>query len=183
MAIFEKLFDYKNRVIRPFLAKYAADDYREGICDANGKLLISAILTAGAAAIGTVVLTAGSAIVGWFRIKRAPLHLNSTGTGLTLRTLAPGAAFRLLGFRLHISTGAPLAAAETLTVTVVSGLGTTEYDVVLYSQDLGTASINDVDLDYEGEAKFFQAADAVVFALSANAGGDTWGCETIYELV
>ncbi len=130
----------------------------------------------------SIILAAGSAIIGWFRIKRAPLHLNSTGTGLTLRTLAPGAAFRLLGIRVHISTGAPLVAGETLEVTLDSNLGV-EYDVVLFTLDMGTPAINDVVIPFGGEDDFYQAADSVVVTLSANGGGDTWGCETIYELV
>ncbi len=116
------------------------------------------------------------------QLKRVPLHLNSTGTGLTLRTLAPGAAFKLLGIKVHIGTGAPLAAAETLTVTLDSGEGAA-YDVVLFTLDMGTPSINDVVIPFGGEDDFYQADDAIVIALSANAGGDTWGCETIHELV
>ena len=145
------------------------------ISDAKLSDILAGILTG-------IVLAAGNAIIGWFRIKRAPLHLNSTGAGLTLRTLAPGAAYKLLGVRLHIGTGAPLAAAETLTVTLDSGLGDA-YDTVLYVLDMGTPDIRDVVIPFGGEEDFYQAADAIVFTLSANAGGDTWGCETIYELV
>ena len=168
MAIYTKLADYLGRTMRPFLAKYGAADYREVMCDANGFLRI--------------VLAAGTAITGWFKIKRVPVHTHTIGTGTTLANLTPGAAFRLLAIRINISTGAPLAAAETLTVTLNSG-DAAAYDTILYTLDMGTLSINDLVIPFGGEDDIFEAADVIDIVLSANAGGDTWGCETIHELV
>ena len=128
-----------------------------------------------------IILAAGSAIIGWFRIKRAPVHTHTTGTGTTLANLTPGAAFKLLGIRINISTGAPLAAAETLTVTLNSGEAAA-YDTILFTLDMGTPSINDVVIPF-GDDAFFEAADVIDIVLSANAGADTWGCVTIHELV
>ena len=104
----------------------------------------------------------------------------TTGTGTAIATLAPGAAFHFAGLRLHI--GSALAAAETLTVTLDDGVGGA-YDTLLFTQDLGTPDIRDVVLDYEGKAYDFNAADQIVIALSANVGGDTWGCKTIHTLL
>ncbi len=104
----------------------------------------------------------------------------TTGTGTAIATLAPGAAFHLDGLRFHL--GSALAAAETITVTLDDGVGGA-YDTVLFTQDLGTADIRDVVLDYEGKAYDFNAADQIVIALSANAGADTWGCKTIHTLL
>lgn len=113
--------------------------------------------------------------------KRVPVHTHTTGTGTALASLTPAVAFKMLGIRVNISTGAPLAAAETLTVTLDSGDGAA-YDEVLFTLDMGTPSINDVVMPF-GDDAFFEAGDVIVVALSANAGGDTWGCETIHELV
>lgn len=104
-----------------------------------------------------------------------------TGTGTAIGTLAPGAAYRLLGFRLHM--GSALAAGETLTITVDDGVGAA-YDVVLYSRDLGTDDVRDVVIEFPKESAYeFNAADEIDIALSANAGGDTYGCKIIYELI
>ena len=115
-------------------------------------------------------------------LKRVPIITSTTGTATAIASLTPAAAFHLLGVRFNVSTGAPLAAAETLTVTLDAGDGAA-YDTVLFSQDLGTASINDIVIPFGGDEDFFEAADVIVIALSANAGGDTWGCQTIHELV
>ena len=115
------------------------------------------------------------------RMKRVPVHTHTTVTAAAIATLTPGAAFKLLGIRIHVGTGAPLAAAETLTVTLDSGDGAA-YDVVLFSLDMGTPSINDVVIPFGGDEDFFESGDSIVIALSANAGGDTVGCETIHEV-
>ncbi len=129
-----------------------------------------------------IVLAAGTAILGWVMYKRIPVHTHTTGTGAALASLTPAATFHLLGIRVHISTGAPLAAAETLTVTLDSGDGAA-YDVVLFELDMGTPDIRDVVIPFGGDEDFFESGDVIVVALSANAGGDTFGCETIHELV
>ena len=116
-------------------------------------------------------------------IRGVPITTNTTGVGAAIATLTPGAAFKFLGFRFNVSTGAPLAAAETLTVTSDIGAGVA-YDTILFTQDLGTAAINDVVIDYANSKVYsFAAADSIVIALSANVGGDTWGCQTIHELI
>ena len=116
-------------------------------------------------------------------IRGVPITTNTTGVGAAIATLAPGAAFKLLGFRFNVSTGAPLAAAETLTVTSDIGEGA-EYDTILFTEDLGTPGTNVVVVDYaDSKVYSFAAADSIVIALSANVGGDTWGCQTIHELI
>jgi len=105
---------------------------------------------------------------------------STTGTGTAIATLNPGADFHLMGIRLHI--GSALAAAETLTVTLDANAGGA-YDTVLYTLDLGTPDIRDLVIPFGGEEDFFVAGDQIVIALSANAGGDTWGCQTTYEPV
>jgi len=131
----------------------------------------------------TIVLAASTAVIGWVSIKRVPVTTNTTGTGAALATLSPGAAFRLIAVRVNISTGAPLAAAETLTITADINAGAA-YDTLLYDSDLGTAGINDAVVEFpDSSAYAFAADDDIVIALSANVGGDTWGCQTIHELI
>ena len=113
-------------------------------------------------------------------IRKTPVITPTTGTSATLANLTPGAAFHLLGIRIHI--GSALAAAETLTVTNNSGTAAA-YDTLLFSLDMGTSDIRDVVIPFGGEEDFFGASDVIDIVLSANAGGDTWGCETIHELV
>ncbi len=104
----------------------------------------------------------------------------TTGTGTAIATLNPATDFHLLGIRLHL--GSALAALETLTVTF-DALAGAAYDTVLFSQDLGTAGTLDLVIPFGGEEDFFVAGDQIVIALSANAGGDTWGCQTLHEPV
>jgi len=92
-------------------------------------------------------------------IRKETVITPTTGTGTAIATLAPGAAFHFSGLRLHL--GSALAAAETLTVTVNDGSGAA-YDVVLYSQDLGTPDIRDVVLECVGEAYDFAATDEIM---------------------
>ena len=130
--------------------------------------------------IGDVTLLAGTAVVGKVNIKRVPIITPTTGTSTTLANLTPAAAFHLLGVRIHV--GSALASAETLTVTNNSGTASA-YDTVLFSLDMGTPDIRDLVIPFGGDEDFFGASDVIDIVLSANAGGDTWGCETIHELV
>ena len=114
-------------------------------------------------------------------IRNNPVTTNTTGTAAAIATLSPGVAFQLVAVRFNVSTGAPLAAAETLTIMGDIDAGAA-YDIVLFSSDLGTAGINDVVIVF-GEGYEFAAADDIVIALSANVGGDTWGCQTIHRLI
>lgn len=113
-------------------------------------------------------------------IQQVPVITPTTGTGTTLANLTPGAAFHLLGIRIHV--GSALASAETLTVTNNSGTASA-YDTLLFTLDMGTPDIRDVVIPFGGDEDFFGASDVIDIVLSANAGGDTWGCETIHELV
>lgn len=133
----------------------------------------------GSLVTGTI-LAAGTAIVGWFQIKRLPIHTYTTVVGATIYTLNPRAPFELLGIRIHV--GSALAAAETLTVTLNCQRGA-EYDTVLYTLDMGTPDIRDLVIPFGGDEDFFSTGDQIVIALSANAGADTVGCETIHELI
>ncbi len=110
----------------------------------------------------------------------APTITSTTGTVTAIATLAPGAAFRLLGIRFHL--GSALAAAETLTVTLDAGDGAA-YDTVLFTRDMSVGAVLDLIIPFGGAEDFFGATDEIVIALSANVGGDTWGCQTIHELV
>ena len=112
--------------------------------------------------------------------ERAPVITSTTGTGTAIASLTPAAAFQLLEVRLHL--GSALAAAETLTITLDANYGVA-YDTQLFSQDLGTAGILNVVVEFGGDSYFFENGDVIVIALSANAGLDTWGCQTVHELV
>ena len=104
----------------------------------------------------------------------------TTGAVAAVAILNPGADFHLMGIRFHL--GSALAAGETLTVTLDANDGAA-YDTALFSQDLGTAGTLDLVIPFGGEEDFFVAGDQIVIALSANAGGDTWGCQTIHEVL
>ncbi len=112
-------------------------------------------------------------------LERQSVITPTTGTGTAIATLNPGADFHFSGLRLHI--GSALAAAETLTVTLSDHDGGA-YNAVLFTLDLGTPDIRDVILDFEGKAYDFENGDQIIIALSANTGGDTWGCKTIHHL-
>jgi len=129
-----------------------------------------------------VVLGAGTNLIGKVNIKHTPVITPTTDgeSGETaIATLAPGAAFRLLGVRIHFS-GA-LAAAETLTITKNSTVDA--YDTLLFSLDIGTPDIVDVKIPFGDEDDFYSASDEIVIALSANTANRVWGCDTIHELV
>ena len=115
-------------------------------------------------------------------LKRVPIITPTTGGGSTataIATLAPTAAFHLLGVRIHFS--AVLDAAETLTITKNSA--SNPYDTLLFTLDIGTPNIVDVKIPFGGEDDFYSATDTIVIALSANAQSRVWGCDTIHELV
>jgi len=112
--------------------------------------------------------------------KRGRIITPTTGTGTALATLAPAANFKLMGIRIFI--GSALASAETLTVTLDANEGSA-YDVVLFTLDMGTPDERSLVIPFGGDEDFFVSGDKIVVALSANTGGDTWGCQTIHELV
>ena len=103
----------------------------------------------------------------------------TTGTNTALATLAPLADFKLLGIRIFI--GSALASAETVTVTLDANAGSA-YDIVLRTLDMGTPDIRSVMFHFGEGEDYFESGDQIVVALSANSGGDTWGCQTIHEL-
>ena len=141
------------------IANDAGDGYRIGVEDINSAEILTALES----------------------IEGASVITPFTGAVTAVGTLAPAAAFRLLGLRFHM--GSALAAGETLTITVDDGAGAA-YDIVLYSQDLGTTDIRDVVVEFPRNSAYeFNAADEIDIALSANAGGDTYGCKIIHELI
>lgn len=143
----------------------ADGSYRIGVEDVNSDEILAELL-----AIGIDL--------GFMRAN--PVTTPTTGNDAAIATLAPGAAFKLKGVRIHF--GGALAALETLTVTLNAGDGGA-YDVVLFSSDLGTAGIVDVVIEFDSDAYSFEDDDEIIIALSANAGADVWGCHTIHELI
>ena len=112
-------------------------------------------------------------------IRDIPVKTPYTGTGAAIGTLNPVADYQLMGIRVHI--GSALAAGETLTVTLDANDGAA-YDVVLFTLDMGTPDIRDVVIPFGGKEDYFVSGDQIVIALSANAGGDTFGCEVTHQL-
>lgn len=157
MANNDKLEDELGRIIRPVLYNTAKDG--------SGTWYFPLVDSAGR----PVSIT-----------KRLPVTTNTTGTNTALATLNPAADFHMLGIRVFI--GSALAAAETLTVTLDANAGTA-YDVVLFTLDMGTPDIRSVVIPFGGDEDFFVSGDKLVIALSANTGSDTWGCQTIHEVV
>jgi len=116
-------------------------------------------------------------------LKRKPLTWKDTGVGSAITTFIPGFPYKLLEVRFHL--GSALAAAETLTLTrtAFGDESVAYYNVVLLSQDLGTAGILDLSLVFGPEEGYYTELDSIVSALSANTGGDRWGLEIVYEKV
>ncbi len=112
--------------------------------------------------------------------KLSLVRTNTTGSTAAIATLNPAAEYHLLGVRFHLATA--LAALETLTITLDANAGV-EYDIVLFTLDIGTPGTLDLVIPFGGDEDFFVAGDKIVIALSANAGADFWGCTTIHEMV
>ncbi len=112
--------------------------------------------------------------------KLSLVRTNTTGNTAAITTLNPAAEYHLLGVRLHLATA--LVAGETLTITLDANAGGT-YDTILFTQDLGTAGTLDIVIPFGGDEDFFVAGDQIVIALSANVGGDVWGCQILSESV
>jgi len=132
--------------------------------------------------VDVLSIAAGANIIGKVNIKRVPVITPTTGgatKATAIATLAPGAAFKLLGVRIHFN--GVLDAAETLTITRNSA--TDAYDTPLFTLDIGTPDIVDVKIPFGGEDDFYSATDEIVIALSANEQSRVWGCDTIHELV
>ncbi len=167
----DELVDNKGRLVRPVLCNTAKDGsgtWYFALVDSDGHLQVDALSIA-----------AGSNTIGKVNIKRVPVHTKTTGTGTAVATLTPSAAFKLLEIRFHL--GGVLAATETLTVTQdATGAA---YDTILLSEDMGTLGALDLVKTFGKDEGFFESSDSIVIALSANAGGDTWGCQTLHELV
>ncbi len=112
--------------------------------------------------------------------KLSLIRTNITGNTAAITTLNPAADFHLLAVKFHLATA--LAAGETLTITQDANAGGA-YDTVLFTQDLGTAGTLDIVIPFGGDEDFYIAGDQIVVALSANVGGDVWGCQILYESV
>jgi hypothetical protein len=97
-------------------------------------------------------------------------------TGAIAKTVAPGAAWRLMGLNLHLSAA---GGAGNLTITSDAGAGAA-YDTLLYSQDM--TSITDLVLGEEDIGQNFSATDEIDVAW-ANASNRTYGLEIIYMLL
>ena len=154
------------RTVIPNIGLAANPDgsYRIGVEDVNSDEILAAV-------------EGSETDIGF--IRDIPVKTPYTGTGVAIGTLNPGADFQLMGIRLHL--GSALAAAETLTVTL-DALAGGAYDVVLYTLDLGTPDIRDVVIPFGGKEDYFVSGDQIVIALSANVGGDTFGCEVTHQL-
>jgi len=134
--------------------------------------------------VSGVAFKAGEAIVGWFRIKRSPLHWFDTGTGTTFKVFNPQAPHKLLEIRFKTTA---LAAGEDLTITRTNadaGNGRSTYhNVILFFEELGDTGTLNLTMPFGSDEGFMTKDDSLVFALSANTGADRWGLEVIYELV
>ena len=157
------------RMLVPNIGLVANPDgsFRIGVEDVNSDEIL-AELTAILAAVGTPVTA---------------VHTNYTDGGageIAIATLAPAAAFQLMGIHLHLS-GA-VAAAETLTVTKDANAGG-GYDTVLYTRDMSVGATVNLVIPFGGSEDYFVDGDQIVIALSANTANRVWGCTTIHRLV
>jgi len=110
-----------------------------------------------------------------------PVEAPFTGAAAILAAtaqIAPGAAFRLLRFELHLSA-AP-SSSENLVVAVDDGVGAT-YDTKLINLDLSKGSIADLIVDF-GKGYEFKSTD-VITAAYTNTDTRTYGLKFVYELI
>lgn len=98
-----------------------------------------------------------------------------TGAAAIAASLAPGEAFHLLGFELHLN--AALSTSQDFTVTKDAGAGTA-YDTELYSRDLGSDSVKDLIYYFDKPIKCYHKDDEIDFAYT-NTDTKTYGL-TIY---
>lgn len=106
----------------------------------------------------------------------------ATGSAALAKTLAPkevgaGIQFRLLGFRIHLTSS--YATAENLTITLDSNLGAA-YDAVVYTQAM--TGLTSLVADYQtGDfgCEYFNPGDELDFAW-ANTGAKEYGLEILY---
>lgn len=98
-----------------------------------------------------------------YSIKQAPTE--ATGSAAIATTIAPGYAWELIGFTLHLS-----AVGASGSITLTEDGVTASYDPVLFSQDLTALA----DLSYFPTVPIpFKSGDELDFAW-ANAGGKTY---------
>tara|TARA_Y100000310_G_scaffold332795_1_gene409050 strand:+ start:2164 stop:3249 length:1086 start_codon:yes stop_codon:yes gene_type:complete len=120
-------------------------------------------------------LAAGTNVIG--KIKNDPTFSTATGSSALTLATTPGAIFRLLRVELHLNT-APTQ--ETFAINLDAGDGS-DYDVVLYSEDMSVDTPTDVIVPF-GEGYEFEADDAIDLAWT-NTDTRTYGARVVYELL
>jgi len=106
-----------------------------------------------------------------------PLFQRDTGTGAIAKTLAPGAAFRLLGVRCHFASA---QTQDTFTITNDNGSVAAVYDDLLYSV-AGSTGVTDVIQTFGVGFEFY--ADDEIDVAYTGTDGDVYGLTFIYELI
>lgn len=96
-----------------------------------------------------------------------------TGTGNIALTVAPGAKYRLICVRGHLSA---VGAANSLTITIDSNEGSA-YDTVLYTLDMTTVT----DFSMTFDEQWFKSGDEIDVAWT-NGSAVTYGVELVFEV-
>jgi len=160
----DKTEDQKGRQIHPVLLNTAKDGsgtWYVALVDASGR----------------IVLGTSTAVIG--KVRNNPTYSVATGSAAIAKTVAPGAAFRLLRVELHLDS-APASTAEDFTVDLDAGDGAA-YDTQLVTLDLYTNAIQDL-IRVFGEGFEFEADDEIDIAW-ANTPTETYGLRVVYELL
>ena len=133
-----------------------------------------------------LILNLLKTVLMFFRVRR-PLHWYLTGASTVAATdyFFPRVPHKILEIRWH---SAAFAAAEDLTITKTNrnmpvNSRATYYDTILFFEEIGDTGTINMTMPFAADEGFMEEADSLVFALSANTGGDRWGIEVIYELV
>jgi hypothetical protein len=101
-------------------------------------------------------------------------HVYAEGTGNIATTLAPGREYQLEEVRVHLAS---VGSANDFTVTLQSAEGTTEYDIVLFTQDM--SSVTDVQY-LPTRPLYFRDGDVLSFAWT-NGSNIQYGLEIVYN--
>ena len=105
------------------------------------------------------------------------LSAESTGMATLNFSLAPGNAFELVDFTLHLDATA--GTSEDFVVTKNAKAGS-DYDTKIYIKDLSTLATPDVYFSTQPEEFVFMAGDTLDFSFT-NTSTDTYGLQVKYK--
>ena len=105
------------------------------------------------------------------------ITVETTASVAMAYSLAPGFAFELIEFTLHLNAAATTAEDFTVTKNISAGSG---YDTLVYKNDIATNSITDIYFSCEDNEFIFEDDDTLDFAWS-NSDLKTYSMQIKYR--